>query len=231
MRPLISLRAFFYILYALFWPFILSFFSFLGLIFIFQLINNSELLLIDSKDMHMSLKFFMLGSLSHLPLIIPFCLLLGILLGYEKLNSNQELTAFSVLSYSKIQLSIPAFFITIICFFICSNSIHTWGPNAKSKSKFLNSLLIENLTLSTLQPGVFFKNLPNTVFYTEEIKANTKDLKRVFLLTNQDQEHPQFIFSDKGVFLNSSSSNSSPNFFAKFFARFFTRKTLSTSFK
>lgn len=209
MRPLISSRAFFYILYSLFWPFILSLFSFLGLIFILQFINNSELLLLDSRDMHMSLKFFMLGSLSYLPLIIPFCLLLGILFGFGKLSSNHELTAFSNLGYSKPQLSIPAVFITLVCFFICSSSIHTWGPNAKSKSKFLNSLLIEKLALSALQPGVFLNNLPNAVFYTEEINSSNKALKRVFLLTGQDQEQPKFIFSDKGAFLDSPTAEES----------------------
>jgi len=209
MRPLISSRAFFYILYSLFWPFILSLFAFLGLIFILQFINNSELLLLDSRDIHLSFKFFMLESLSYLPLIIPFCLLLGILFGYGRLSSNHELTAFSNLGYSKAKLSTPALFITLVCFFICSSSIHTWGPNAKSKSKFLKSLLFEKLALTALQPGVFLNNLPDAVFYTEEIENSTNSLTRVFLLTGQDQAQPKFIFSDRGAFLDSPNSEES----------------------
>ena len=209
MQPLISYRAFLYILYALFWPFILSFFSFFGLIFIFQFIRNSELLLLDLNDIHMCLKVFIFDSLSHLPLIIPFCLLFGILFGFGKLSSNHELTAFSNLGYSKPQLSIPAVFMTLICFFICSSSIHTWGPNAKSKSKFINSILTKKLALSTLQPGIFLNNLPNTVFYTETINNSTKDLTRVFLLTDGNQKHPKFIFSNSGAFLKPSSPEES----------------------
>ena len=206
MRPFLSARAFFYILYALFWPFILSLFSLLGLIFIFQFINNTELLLLDTEDLHLSVKFLMLQSLSALPMLISFCLLLGILLGHGKLSSNHELTAFANLGYSKIQISIPAIFLSFICFFICSSSIHTWGPNSKSRAEFLESLLREKLALTALQPGVFLNNLPGAVFYTEEFDSGSKKLKRVFLLTGEQEQQPKFIFSDEGSFLDSSSA-------------------------
>jgi len=209
MRSVISARAFFYIFYSLFWPFVLSLISFVGLILILQFIKKSELLLLDSSDLSLSLKFFFLGSLSYIPLIIPFCLLLGVLFGYGKLSSNHELTAFSNLGYSKIALATPAMLLTLACFLICSSSIHSWGPKAKAKSKFIESLLHEKLALTALQPGVFLNNLPNAVFYSEEINNSSKKLKRVFLLTGQDQDQAKFIFSDTGSFIDSPETDES----------------------
>jgi|GEM_PF-5352396 len=71
MKYVLSAKAFFYILHTIFWPFVLSLVSFLGLIFILQFLNNSELLLVDGKDFLLSFKFFIFGSLSYLPLFIP----------------------------------------------------------------------------------------------------------------------------------------------------------------
>ncbi len=234
MKFLLSAKAFFYILSAIFWPFVLSLISFLSLIFILQFLNNSELLLVDGKDFLLSIKFFIFGSLSYLPLFIPFCLLLSILFGYGKLSSNLELTAFSNIGYSKISLSTPALFLTFICFFICSNSIHTWGPNSKAKSKFINSLLIEKLALSALQEGVFLNNIPGSVFYAEEIKNSTKDLKKVFLLTGKDKDQLKFIFSDTGAFLDSYDKEESFQLLLKngqLFGEDTTKKNLLVDFE
>ena len=173
-----------------------------------QFINNSELLLLDTEELKLSFKFFAYGSLSYVPLITPFCLLFGILFGYGKLSSDHELTAFSNMGYSKWHLAQPALAMSIITFFICSSSVHNWGPQAKSKSKFLNSILAEKLALSAIQQGVFLDHFPGVVFYTEELNKKNAELNKVFLLHSKKiKDDAKFIFSDTGSFKSSKQAD------------------------
>lgn len=209
MRKTISFRSFNYIFNAVFWPFLFSLIAFFSLIFVMQFINNSELLLLDSKELKLSFKFFAYGSLSYVPLITPFCLLFGILFGYGKLSSDHELTAFSNMGYSKWHLAQPAIVLSIVVFIVCSTSVHNWGPQAKSKSKFLNSLITEKLALSAIQQGVFLDHFPGVVFYTEELNKKNSELRKVFLLhskKNNNKDSTKFIFSDSGTFKTSKEA-------------------------
>lgn len=245
---MLNLRAFFYILKAIFLPFLMCLLTFFSLIFVFQFLQNSKIFFQDSSSLSLVLQIFTLLGVSYLPLVIPFCLLFGILFGHGKLSGQSEFTALASFGISKWQLVQPACFFTIICTVVCFNSIHTWGPNAKFKSRSLEYALKKKIAVTAFQPGVFLTQIPNVTMYAEDEDSN-KNLKNIFIVNNS--EEPYAIFSNSGQFIKegissdlgidlyngeiySSSSDDSSDMlinFKKYFIQLFRSRAVDTTKK
>lgn len=201
---MLNLRAFFYILKAIFLPFLMCLLTFFSLIFIFQFLQNSKIFFQDSSSLSLVLQIFTLLGVSYLPLVIPFCLLFGILFGHGRLSGQSEFTAFASFGISKWQLVQPACFFTLICTVVCFNSIHTWGPSAKFKSRSLEYALKKKIAVTAFQPGVFLTQIPNVTMYAED-EDSQKNLKNIFIVNNSEQ--PYTIFSNSGKFIKEGQTS------------------------
>jgi lipopolysaccharide export LptBFGC system permease protein LptF len=177
--------------------------TFFSLIFVFQFLQNSHLFFQDSSSLKLVVQIFSLLGLSYLPLIIPFCLLFGILFGHGRLSGQSEFTALASFGVTKFQLAQPAAFFTVICTLICLNSIHSWGPEAKFKSRSLESILKRKIAATAFQPGVFLTQIPGVTLYAEEETPNS-DLKNVLIINEQGEDYK--IFSKGGEFVTKSGS-------------------------
>lgn len=200
---MLNSRAFLYILKTIFLPFLMCLLTFFSLIFIFQFLQNSQFFFQDSSSINLVLKIFTLLGASYLPLVIPFCLLFGILFGHGRLSSQSEFTALASFGISKWKLAQPAIFFAIICTIVCFNSINTWGPNAKFKSRSLEAALKRKIAVTAFQPGVFLTQIPGLTIYAEDESPN-KDLTNILIINEQEDGYE--IFSKSGKFLKESDS-------------------------
>ncbi len=201
---MLNLRAFLYILKSIFLPFLMSLLTFFSLIFVFQFLQNSHLFFQDSSSFKLVLQIFTLLGASYLPLITPFCLLFGILFGHGRLSSQSEFTALASFGISKWKLAQPSIFFALICTIICFNSIHTWGPNAKFKSRSLEYALKKKIAVTAFQPGVFLTQIPGITIYAED-ELSDKTLKNILIVNEQGESYE--IFSKSGKFIKETDSS------------------------
>ncbi len=197
------MRAFLYILKSILLPFMMCMLAFFSLIFTFQFLQSSGLFFQDSSSLTIVLEIFTLLGISYLPLIIPFCLLFGILFGHGRLSSQSEFTAFASFGISKWKLAQPAIFFSFVCLIICFNSIHTWGPNAKFKAHSLEAALKQKVAVTAFQPGVFLTQVPGITIYAEDESAD-KTLKNILIINEKNDKYE--IFSKSGRFVKENTA-------------------------
>lgn len=204
---MLNLRAFFYILKSIFSPFLMCLVAFFSLIFVFQFLKSSQYFFQDPSTANLVLRMFSLLGVSYLPILLPFSLIFGLLFGHGKLSSQSEFTALASLGVSKLQMAQPAILFTVICFFTCFNSIHTWGPNAKFQSRSLKNVLKRKIAVTAFQPGVFLTQVPGLTMYAESQDSDDK-LSKVFILNEKGQDNLQ-VFSNEGKFVKKTDGSNS----------------------
>lgn len=202
---MLNKRALLYVGVNLVVPFLFSLAGFIFLILIFQTFKTSEVLFKLDKSSFEIIEFFCLFLVSSLPLLVPFCLLFGILFGYGKMSTDNELTACCALGVSKWQLSLPAFFLGFLVFGMSWTLIHNYGPKAKHRYRFIFDNLKKDIVKTQVQPGVFISENPKTVVYAES-KSKDGTLSRIFILDETSMaDNSSAIFSASGQFTNRSS--------------------------
>jgi|GEM_PF-2261829 len=177
---MLSHRAFFYLFENLFIPFVLCLIAVSGLLFVLQLIQLSEVLFSDLSLFIIYIKVFALLLLSYLPMVIPFCLLFSILVGYESLSQSSELIALSSLGYNKISMSAPAAFLSAVSFFLSFYILNSLGPSSNYLSNDLERDLKRRAAVFAVQPGVFVTKVKDYVVYAES-KSSTGDLQKILI--------------------------------------------------
>jgi len=181
--------------------------AFFSLIFVMQFLQSSQFLFQDSSSTKLILRMFLLLGVSYLPILLPFSLIFGILFGHGKLSSQSEFTALASFGISKFQMAQPAIFFSALCLFTCFNSIHTWGPNSKYKSRALKYVVQQQIAATAFQPGVFFTQIPGVTMYAES-QDGDKKLTNVFILNEDNNDNVQ-VFAKEGAFTDQEQSKPS----------------------
>jgi len=181
--------------------------AFFSLIFVFQFLKSSQFLFQDSSSTKLIFRMFFLLGVSYLPLLLPFSLIFGLLLGHGKLSSQSEFTALASFGISKFQMSQPAILFSTLCLFTCYNSIHTWGPNAKYQARALKYVISQKIAATAFQPGVFLTQIPGVTMYAEN-QSSDKKLSKVFILNQSKKDNLQ-VFANAGEFSGNEQANTS----------------------
>lgn len=180
-------------------PFLLCFVGFFSVIIIFQALQIADVLFQSNESFFSIIELFGLLSIAYFPIIIPFCLLFGILFGYGKMSSDAELAALSSFGISKKVLSIPAIGLALIITIVSFVSVHSWGPKAKSKSRVIQSKISKQVAMTSFQPGVFVDTTLGVILYAED-EGKKSSLENVFMIDKRNSEGASIVFSKSGDF-------------------------------
>ena len=129
-----------------------------------------------------------------------------------KMSEDAELVAMKSLGFSKFQIFFAVFDYSIIC----------WRRFIKGKSKyhslFSKSFKTQVLKLSSksllseIKPNQFFSDIPNMVLFSEEVKNDGKDLKKVFM-SFEDKKLEQVITASSGKLIVEEEKGATPKIF------------------
>ena len=175
------------------------------LVFTFVMLMNQILLLAEiliTKGvefvMIFLIIFYTLPALT--VLTIPMSLLLGVLLGLGRLNSDSELTVMRASGISMYRLMVPVLGIGVVCWLLCSYLIQVsvpWGNYELTKLMF--RVLTTNAT-SQLKPRIFYSDFPNMVLYVQDISSKEKNhWKGVLIFDESQPDKTRLLLAEEGV--------------------------------
>jgi len=153
-----------------------------------QLLQLLRILFASSCSMKDLAEILLLAMPRLLLYATPMSILLGVMLAFVRLNSDNELTAFRAAGISFLGFLPPVLvvltiatalsFINAICVIPVTN--HAF----ESKLRSLGRTTIPTL----LKEGIFISNIPNLVFFFRSVDRTDYSIKGVFL---QDQRQPE----------------------------------------
>ncbi len=203
MFPFLGLN---YVIKNLLAPFLLCFIGFFSIIIIFQALQIADVLFQSNESFFNIVELFGLLSIAYFPVIIPFCLLFGILFGYGKMSSDAELAALSSFGISKPLLALPAAGLALVITVVSFVSVHSWGPKAKNLSRLMQTKISKQVAMTSFQPGVFVDTTMGIVFYAED-EGKDQSLKNVFMIDKTNPDKPSIVFSKSGTFSKGKEDN------------------------
>jgi len=152
-----------------------------------------------------SLEIMATTSLAILPTIMIFSLplsyLIGILIGISGLNGESQITALRTCGIPVRRLLLPIFSIGAVVGILTTFLTVVAVPNTNT---FLTNIK-EEIALSQaparIQARVFNQDLPNRVFYLEDVSADKKEWLSIFMATDTDSTSPDITLARKGTWI------------------------------
>lgn len=185
--------------------FLIGLFSLLIIILLFQSFSMVEVLISNGAKVTDILKVFSYISLSYLPILTPTTLFFSVLLTYNRLNSESEITAFKALGLSFFELSIPAILLGLaVSLFSLQTSFYLapWGH------KQLETMLLEFQEKGpaiALKEKVFIEGFFDLVIYASESDKKTNTLKEIFIYQDTDGLPPATIIASEGEMITKTT--------------------------
>ncbi len=186
--------------------FLIGLFSLLIIILLFQSFSMVEILISNGANVTDILKVFAYISLSYLPILTPTTLFFSVLLTYNRLNSESEITAFKSLGLSFLQLSAPALLLGLaVSLFSLQTSFYLapWGH------KKLESMLLdfkEKGPTVALKEKVFIEGFFDLVIYANESNKKTNKLKEIFIYQDTEGLPPATIVAKEGEMITKTTA-------------------------
>ncbi|MGL4722636.1 MAG: LptF/LptG family permease [Desulfovibrionaceae bacterium] len=136
-----------------------------------------------------------------LTFIFPIAVMISIFLTFFRMNTDKESTALRASGISLYHF-IPAtlFFATITFFVSLWLSLYALPEGAKTFSQTIASLASLRAKIA-ITPGIFYKDLPNIVLFTESMDGTSERMKGIFLEQKEDTNTIITITADEGIFL------------------------------
>ena len=198
-----------YIFYQLSFPIIVITLALTGVIWLTQSLRFIDLIV--NRGLGVS-TFLYLASLlipSLLFIILPIGLFISIILVYQRLISESELIVFQSAGISRLQLTLPAFYIcsviTLLNLFISFYVL----PISYREFKNTQILLRDNYASILLQEGVFINPAKGLTVYIDKRDASG-NLSGIFVYDARDKEQPITLIAEEGKFIKTASG---PRFF------------------
>ncbi len=184
--------------------FFLILFIFLSIAWLLQitrLFTVTNLMQIEIFDV-LALSIYLIPNL--VSVIVPFILIFGLLLCFNKLNRDNELIAIMSLGFGLKPLRGSLFFFGLIIIFVFSFLNFYFAPKIYEEYKKKEYDLRNNLDFNSMAFSNFINLNKTTVL---DFKKNNREYENIFISFKDDKEN--FIFAKKG---NIFSENNKYNF-------------------
>ena len=194
MRVRLSVTLTYYLLKEII-PFIsLTFIIFTILILAQQIGKQPELLLAATTPLSTTIKllFYLLPSITLVTL--PFALLIGILLGLNRLSADSEITAAYSSGISKFNLNTPPLLIGLLATTVSLGLSHYNNPWSVRQLRALRDQAIRETLNATIQPHRFINYFPHYLIYIQDIDRTTGHWNGVFIL-KKDEARPTYLLT------------------------------------
>ena len=163
-----------------------------------QLIRLIEMLVIRGADPSTLLKILLWLLPPFLVLSIPAGVLIGVIVAFNRLSSDNEIIALQANGISFARLLVPAVVFAGIAFsvtFALSVSTHPWTGRS---NKHLAVSLLKSQTTLAIEPGAFNEPFKDMVFYVEETPS-PMELKGILIYDLRDPDSPVLTVAEEGV--------------------------------
>ena len=132
---------------------------------------------------------------------LPLSFLIGILIGISGLNGENQITALRACGVPVRRIIYPFFSLAIVVGFATAVISITILPQTNEKLRNMKEEAIISQVPSALQPRVFNDDLPNYVFYMEDLTADRKDWSHIFIADNTEAKTSRTILARSGTWI------------------------------
>lgn len=129
---------------------------------------------------HTVLQLMMLQMPLLLGLLLPLGLFLGVLMAYGRLYADREMTVLSACGFSRAQLLVQTFFISLIISIVVAMLVFWVQP----KMEWFKRRIIADAASSSPIERIFpaqFISIDKLVLYVDDVSVDHKELKKVFV--------------------------------------------------
>jgi LPS export ABC transporter permease LptG/LPS export ABC transporter permease LptF len=182
-------------------PFFITLTVLTFVIFISKISSWSKLFITNNA----SLEAMSLVTLSIFPTILIFSLpisyLIGILIGVGGINGENQITALRACGVSIRRLLRVVWIFGICVGIITSLFSVVLLPKTNEILKKMKEEILLSQASTEIQPRVFNDDLPQRVFYVDDVSPDRKEWSRIFLVDNSSKKTNQIVLARKGTWI------------------------------
>ncbi len=141
-----------------------------------------------------------------LELTFPMAVLLGVLMGFGRMSSDQEMTAARACGVSLYRLAVPVMFVALGVYAVSSYFAFSLRPWANSNLRNKLYELSQTRTSAGLKEKIFNSNFPGLVVYVDEMSDVDSSLKGVMISDARDPHNQNTIIAKRGALLPDSKN-------------------------
>lgn len=171
-----------------------------------QLLRLVELLINKGVSFLVIFKIFLLILPAFLVITIPAAVLMGVIIAFNRLSSDNEIMAFQAAGIGLIRYLRPALLFSLIAFFV-SFGLSVWAQpwTGQSIKGLALSLLKQQLSVA-LEPGVFNEPFDHMVIFINKMPTPTT-LQGILIHDLTHPETPVLTLAKEGVLYSNSDEN------------------------
>ncbi len=143
-----------------------------------------------------------------LELTFPMAVLLGVLMGFGRMSSDQEMTAARACGVSLYRLAVPVMMVALCVYALSGYFAFSLRPWANSNLRNKLYELSQTRTSSGLKEKIFNSNFPGLVVYVDEMSDTDSSLKGVMISDARDPRNQNTIIAKHGMMLPDSKQKS-----------------------
>jgi lipopolysaccharide export system permease protein len=136
-----------------------------------------------------------------LELTFPMAVLLGVLMGFGRMSSDQEMIAARACGVSLYRLAIPVLWVAMIVYAISSYFAFSLRPWANSNLRQKLYELSQTHTSAGLKEKIFNSNFPGLVVYIDQMSDADSSLHGVMISDARDPHQQNTIIAKHGILL------------------------------
>jgi lipopolysaccharide export system permease protein len=136
-----------------------------------------------------------------LELTFPMALLLGVLMGFGRMSSDQEMTAARACGVSLYRLAVPVMIVALVVYALSSYFAFSLRPWANSNLRDKLYELSQTRTSAGMKEKIFNSNFPGLVIYVDEMSDTDSSMTGVMISDARDSHNQNTIIAKRGVIL------------------------------
>ena len=197
---------FFYILREVLQIFLIGLMTLTIILLMDKIFKLIELIVAKGVDPLQILKLLMFIAPSFFIFTIPMSLLVGTLLGFGRLSSDNEITAFKASGVSLYQLFLPVFLLSIVACLITAFLVFyalPWGNRGFKSTLFL---IAQSKADVEIQERVFNDDFEDLVVYVEKVPIEGKKLEGILIYDEREKGTYNTVFAREGFLISDPES-------------------------
>ncbi len=136
-----------------------------------------------------------------LELTFPMAVLLGVLMGFGRMSSDQEMTAARACGVSLYRLAVPVMIVALGVYAISSYFAFSLRPWANSNLQNKLYELSQTRTSAGMKEKIFNSNFPGLVVYVDQMSDTDSSLSGVMISDARDPHNQNTIIAKHGMML------------------------------
>ncbi|MBI3754379.1 MAG: LPS export ABC transporter permease LptF [Deltaproteobacteria bacterium] len=189
----------FYIFKEIAGPFALSVAIFAVVSLLSRVLKLVELMVNYGIGPFLILKFIVFIMPSFLIYIIPMSFLIAVLIVYNRLSSDNEITAMKASGLSIARISLPVAWMALLAYLISTFLTLYAFPWGNISSKRLLYDIAKTKASLGLKEKAFNDVFDGLILYADRIKPETNELEGVFISDHRDEKDNYIIAAKKGI--------------------------------